>query len=127
MLDNCFEIAAFCLTGAILAVLIRQYCREQAMLMTLGVCCGVMIAFLTILKPALEKITQLFSEAGISDSFIAIIFKAMAICFITQIVCSICKDSGENAIASAAEFWGRGALVVLSLPMIEALVHLITN
>ena len=37
--------------------------------------------------------------------------------------CDICTDSGESAIATAAEMWGRGALAVMSLPMVRSLLE----
>jgi len=125
MVDSCFQIAAFCLTGAVIAVLIRQYCKEQAMLLSLAVCSAVIVGFMLMIKPVLVKVSEIFDSAGLNSSYISLIFKAMAICFVTQIICEICKDSGENAIASVAELWGRGALLALSLPMLEALISII--
>ncbi|MDE6848134.1 MAG: stage III sporulation AC/AD family protein, partial [Ruminococcus sp.] len=59
--------------------------------------------------------------------YISLIFKAAAVCFITQITCEICRDSGENAIASAAEMWGRGAVTFMSLPVLKALLERINE
>lgn len=126
MVNECLEVAAFCLTGAILAVLLRQYCSEQSMLLALGVCCIVSVVFFTTLSPVVMSITVIFENAGLSDSYVSLIFKAVAICFITEIASGICRDSGETAIASAAEMWGRGAIAAASLPVIEVLIESIT-
>ncbi|MCI1268895.1 MAG: stage III sporulation AC/AD family protein [Ruminococcus sp.] len=127
MVDSCFQVAAFCIAGAIAALVIRQYCREQAMLLTLAVSAAVMYGFVKIISPVLENVREMFSDAGMSDSYISLLLKATAICFTTQILSEICRDSGELAIASASELWGRGALLVLSLPMLDALLETITN
>lgn len=90
-------------------------------------CVIVVGAAIALLSPAITQVTQLFEQAGISSSYISIIFKAMAVCFITQIACDICHDSGENAIASAAELWGRATVTLMSLPLITAVIETITD
>lgn len=79
------------------------------------------------IEPVITEVQEIFTGAGIPDSYMSIIFKAAAICFITQITCEICADSGESAIASAAELWGRGALVFMSLPIIRSLLEKINE
>ncbi len=125
MVDNCFSVAVFCVAAAVLAVLLRQYNREQSLLTALAACSAVLCVFAAMAEPMLREISGIFEDAGISESYISLIFKAAAICFITQIACEICKDSGESAIASAAELWGRGAITFMSIPVVRALVELI--
>lgn len=127
MVESCFSVAVFCICAAIFAVLLRQYCREQSILIALAACVAVIGGFMLFLAPLISDIREIFSQAGVSDSYIALIFKAAAICFITQITCEICRDSGEAAIASAAELWGRGALTFMSLPILKALLERINE
>ncbi len=127
MVGNSLSVSAFCICAAILAVLLRQYCREQSMMIALGVCSAVIAGFMLFIEPVITEVQEIFTGAGIPDSYMSIIFKAAAICFITQITCEICTDSGENAIASAAELWGRGALVFMSLPIIRSLLEKINE
>lgn len=127
MVSNSLSVSIFCVCAAVLAVLLRQYCREQSMMITLGVCTAVMAGFLLFAEPVISEVQDIFADAGIPDSYMSIIFKAAAICFITQITCEICTDSGENAISSAAELWGRGALAFMSLPIIRTLLEKINE
>lgn len=75
--------------------------------------------------PMLDDIREIFTASGISSVYIELIFKAAALCFITQITCEICRDSGENAIASAVEIWGRTAITLVSIPVLKSLLELI--
>lgn len=127
MVDNCFIVAAFCICAAVFAVLLKQYCREQSMMISLCACVAVIGASAAILAPLITQVNGIFADAGVSSSYVSLIFKATAICFITQITCDICRDSGENAIASAAELWGRDTVTVMSLPLITTLVGIITD
>lgn len=125
MVENCFSVAVFCICAAVLAVLLRQYCHEQSLLLSLGACTVVVGGFMMFLAPLITEIRDIFSAAGISEAYISIIFKAVAICFITRITCDLCRDSGEHAIASAAELWGRGAITFISLPIVRNLLEMI--
>lgn len=127
MVGSSLSVSVFCVCAAVLAVLLRQYCREQSMMLALGVCSAVMAGFMLFAEPVISDVQEIFADAGISDSYMSIIFKAAAICFITQITCEICTDSGEGAIASAAELWGRGALAFMSLPIIRSLLEKINE
>lgn len=127
MVDRSISTAVFCICSAILAVLLRQHCREQSLMVALAACIAVIGGFTAIFTPMISEISNIFSVAGISDSYLALIFKAVSICLITQITCEICTDSGESAIASAAEIWGRGAVTFISLPLVQALLEQIND
>ncbi|MBQ1339146.1 MAG: hypothetical protein IIY35_00790 [Ruminococcus sp.] len=127
MVENSFSVAMFCICGTSMAVLLRQYSREQAMLAALAACTVILGGFIAFAEPIMSEIRDIFEQAGISESYVSLIFKAAAICFITQITSEICRDSGESAIASAAELWGRGALTFMSLPVIRVLLDMINN
>jgi stage III sporulation protein AD len=127
MVDSCFEVISFCMAGAVMAVLLKQYCKEQSMFISLGVCALVAVGFFAMITPVISKITDIFESAGLSENYPELIFKSAAICFITEIACGICRDCGESAIASAAELWGRGAIIVISLPVLEALLEIVTS
>lgn len=123
MTERCIVTAAFCLCSAILSVLLRQHCKEQSMLLGIAACTAVMGSFAAFAAPIIDELREIFTASGISDSYLALIFKAAAICLITQITAELCRDSGESAIASAAELWGRGAVALISLPLVRAVLE----
>ncbi|WP_072299054.1 stage III sporulation AC/AD family protein [Ruminococcus flavefaciens] len=125
MVDSCFSVGAFCLVGALISVILKQYCSEHSMAVSIAVCVGVMTFFVLLFDDAIDEIRDIFEMAGIAESYISIIFKTLAICCITHITAELCRDSGEGAIASAAELWGRGAVLVLGLPVFKSFLQLI--
>lgn len=80
-----------------------------------------------MLTPVLGDIRDIFLDSGLPESYISLVFKATAICLITQITSDLCRDSGETAIASAAELWGRGAVTFITLPLVRTLISRITE
>jgi stage III sporulation protein AD len=88
---------------------------------------AVMSVFVGLISPALLQIEEIFTDAGISSSYISLIFKAAAICFVTQITCDLCRDSGESAISTVAELWCRGAMTVMTVPIVKAILEMIED
>lgn len=127
MVENCFTVSAFCICAVILAVLLRQYCREQSLMISIATSVAVMSVFVGLISPALLQIEEIFTDAGISSSYISLIFKAAAICFVTQITCDLCRDSGESAISTVAELWCRGAMTVMTVPIVKAILEMIED
>ncbi len=127
MVENCFSVAVFCVCSAIMSVLLKQHCHEQSIMIAVAVCVAVLGGMMLFVEPVISEIRDVFLQAGISESYISLIFKALAICFITQITCEICRDSGENSIASVAELWGRGAITFISMPILKTLIEKINE
>lgn len=127
MVSDVTAVSGFCIAGALLAVLLKQYCREQSMMLSLGVCIIVFAGAVSIISPVMERLTLLFTQSGLDESYISLVFKATAICFITQITSDLCRDSGENAVAAVMELWGRISVMLISVPLIESIVESITD
>lgn len=49
-------------------------------------------------------------------------FKAVGIGLIFGIAADMCRDLGENGIASAVDFIGRAELAVLAIPLIDEII-----
>ncbi len=54
------------------------------------------------------------------NSYLGVVFKCLGICFVTQLGCDICRDSGENALASQLELAGKAAVLISALPLFTA-------
>ena len=127
MVESTFSVSVFCVVSAILVVILKQYVREHAFFISIIVCVLVLGELFNIILPLIDDIRSIFIESGLPEDYLSIIFKAISICLITQLTSDLCKDSGENAIASVAEMWGRGTVAYLSLPLIKALITRITE
>ena len=125
MVENCYTVGVFCLIGVIISVLLKQYCSEHSVMTAAAVCVVVAGAAVAMLGGPLDRIRDIFSQSGVSGDYIELIFKAVSICFITNISSEICRSSGETAIASAAEMWGKAAVTVLCIPVLEDIILLI--
>ncbi|MDE6020763.1 MAG: stage III sporulation AC/AD family protein [Ruminococcus sp.] len=127
MIGDTVSAAALCIVGAAVAILLKQYCREQAMFSSIAVCVMVLAAALAFASPVIEQLESLFEKTSLDKAYFKSLLKAVGICYMTGITADICRDSGEQSLASAAEIWGRMALLTLTLPMIDSLLGIITG
>lgn len=122
---NMMAIIGLGLVAAVLAVVLRQHLPEYAMLVSLAA--GVFILFQLAgeMVPVVEQIQSVMATASLPMEYAGILFKALGICFITQIACDTCKDAGETAISSKVEMAGKIAVLVVSLPLFSQVLTIV--
>ncbi|MBP3255284.1 MAG: hypothetical protein J6M60_02190 [Clostridia bacterium] len=70
-------------------------------------------------------INSLTSKLSINREFITLLIKMTGIAILTEFAVSICKDSGEAAIASKLDMGGKVIMVSMSIPIIAGLLETI--
>ena len=114
MVNTLFAVAALCMTSVLLCKVLERYAREQAVMLTIG-------------TALLTQIHQLFQVAGLPDTYIAVLWKALGICYVTQLAGDVCRDSREEALCSVVHMAGKIALMVQALPLIRGLMSMISE
>lgn len=111
------------LTGVIIAGILKEYKPEFKIYVSIVV--GIVIFFLAAdkLSEFINLIHILSSKLNISSSFINILLKITGISILTEFAVSICKDSGESAIASKIDLGGKILILSMSVPIIMSLLE----
>ena len=115
------------LISALLALTIRQYRPEYAVLISVGAGVLILIALIGALSPIREEIDALVARINLPGGYTTILFKALGICFITQLACDTCRDVGESAIAGKLELAGKIAVILISFPLFRQLLEIASN
>lgn len=113
------------LMALIIIVIIKQYKPEFAMYVT--IIAGAIIIFFVLDKITgiINLLTGLSKKTGMNAEYLGILLKITGIAILTEFAVSICKDSGESAIASKIDFGGKIIVISMSIPIISALLELI--
>ncbi|MBQ9383963.1 MAG: stage III sporulation protein AD [Ruminiclostridium sp.] len=122
------NIAAIVGAGAVaaaLAAVLKRSGAEYGLFVSIAASLLILYAVLTSIYPVTELIGELAEAAGAESEYIGVLFKAMAVCFITQIAAESCRDSGEGAIASKIELAGKVAVLLISVPMIRGILGIV--
>ena len=115
--------AGLCICGCLLALVLRQYQKPQAVLLGLAVCCILLLMILPQIQEILDAASVFFSVSGMNAEYFGILCKAVGITYLTQLGMDFCRDCGENAICTAVELFGRISLISLSMPLLSVLVQ----
>ena len=109
----------------IIIVIIKQYKPEFAMYVS--IIAGTIIIFLSLDKiiGIINLLKNLSNKTGINAEYLGVLLKITGIAILTEFAVTICKDRGENAIASKIDFGGKIIVISMSIPIISALLEVI--
>lgn len=115
------------LIALIILIIVRQYRPEFTIYISL--IAGAMIIFLVLdkLSAIINLLSTLSKRSGINAEYLSILLKITGIAILTEFAVSICKDTGETAIANKVDFGGKVIIISMSVPIISALLELIIN
>lgn len=120
-----FAVIGVGIVAAAIAVVLRQTKPEYAMLVSLAAGIFIIYKLFGDLVPVVAQIETILSSARVSHEYAGILFKSLGICLLTQIACDVCKDAGENAIASKIEMAGRICILAVSLPLFAQVLSIV--
>lgn len=80
---------------------------------------------LTKISAIIELLSNLSSKTVINNQFLGLLIKISGIAFLTEYAVSICKDSGETAIANKMDIGGKVIIISMSIPIISGLLETI--
>lgn len=112
-----YKIVGLGFIALILVIVIKQYKPELAAAVSITVGIVMFAAVAVGIAPVLDEIRSIFSSANLPSEYLEALFKALGICFITQVACDACRDAGQGGIATKLEMAGKAAILVLSLPL----------
>lgn len=72
-----------------------------------------------------EKLRAFEQAVGLDQEYITILLKMAGIAYLTQFAVSLCRDAGQGAIAGQVGFAGKISMLLVSFPVLEALVEMI--
>ena len=117
------KIIGIGLISLVIILILKQYKPEYAIYVSL--IAGVLILTLSLgqLSGVINLIKDISSKANINTKFLSLLLKITGISFLTEFAVSISKDSGETAIANKIDFGGKVLIIVISIPVITALLE----
>lgn len=113
--------------SAIICIILRKISSEAAFFVSAASAVIIFAMAVSMLAPTVSAVKALSEQAGIDLQLVGILFKALAICYITALCSGIAKDAGENSAAVKLELGGRAAIAAVSLPVFVNLAKLVTE
>ena len=121
------KIAVICLVAAVMAKVIQPTNRDLAALLSISAV--IFSAFI-----AVDGITQVFSGmdsvfagTGLGSGYLKLAFRALGICYISELCSSSCRDCGETALGSVLDISGRVAVALICLPLLREFTEVVKS
>ena len=121
------KIIGIGLIAVIIVIILKQYRPEFTIYVS--ICAGIIILGLvmTRLSGIIQLLTELSNKVSDTNGFLTVLIKITGIAFLTEFAVSICKDSGESAIASKVDLGGKVIIISMSIPIISSLIETIVH
>lgn len=119
------KIVGVGLIAMILIVVIKQYRPEFSIYISIIAGAIILILVLDKISSIINLLKSLSNKTTINNEFLILLFKITGIAFLMEYAESICKDSGEVAIANKIDIGGKIIIISMSIPIIASLLETI--
>ncbi len=109
--------------ACVLILVVRQQKPELGALVSIGAGVIMLAAAAAKLMPVISRLEELLSGTGAED-YLPFVLRALGICLVTQLAADICRDAGQQTIASNVELAGRVAILASVMPLLGSLLTL---
>ena len=121
------NITAIALISLVLIIFLRNTNKEFAFILTVA---SSLILFSIVINDffqVIERVNEISSQIENLNSYVSLMVKILGITLITQFVIDLCRDSGENALASQTEITSKIIILIMIMPLFEAVMNVVTG
>ena len=121
------KLVGISLSVLLCSLLIKDNNRSFAVLLSLSGSVILLLAVAAELSEIVGKISDFTRDSKLSGAYIKLMLKALGITVLTQFVSNICRDNGENALASITETVSKIAVIAMVLPLFESIFSIVSG
>ena len=111
------------LISLIIIIILKQYRPEFTIYVSIIAGVIIILMITDSISGIITMLQDIASKANINSQFLKILIKITGIAILTEFAVSICKDSGESAVASKIDIGGKVIIISMSIPIIRALLE----
>ncbi len=124
-MDEIIKIVGIALISLILIIIIKQYRPEFALYISLIAGCLILVFAIDKLKAIIYLLNKISTQSGINSEFLNLLLKMTGIAYLSEFAISLCRDTGETAIANKLEIGSKAIIIVMSIPIISNLLEVV--
>lgn len=117
------KIIGIGLISLVITIIVKQYKPEFAVYISLMAGALILMLVFDKLSEVIKLLNNLASKSAINSKFISLLIRITGIAILTEFAVSICKDSGETAIANKMDIGGKIMIIAVSVPIISSLLE----
>ena len=122
-MSESLKICAIGIIFATLCIIVKHFRAEFLIPTKISATIIIFGIILVLIDPIIQYLHKLMGLT-LPLEYIQIAIKALAISFTVQLTSEICRDCGENNIATGIETVGKIELIIISLPLIDNIISM---
>ena len=122
-----FRIAAIALITAFCVIILRDVKSELALLVGLAGGIIVVLSVIDYFSDIFGVIADIARRAGLATSVVTLLFKIIAVGYITEFSASLIEDAGLSSLADRVTLAGKLIIVAASIPVVVELFEFIAG
>ncbi|SFP91071.1 stage III sporulation protein AD [Caldicoprobacter faecalis] len=120
-----FQLVGLGIVAAILALVLKQHKPELGLFIAIAAGAIILLMVTGRLVAIVTVLDDMARRANLDQAHLSVVLKAIGIAYITEFGAQVCKDAGENSIASKIELGGKIIILSLTLPILVGLIEVI--
>lgn len=124
-MEQFFRAVALVLLAVVFVLILKNSSKGIGELLSLLVCCMVMIAAVSYLEPVIAFVETVQDLSGLDGDMLKILLKVVGISVTAEIASLLCDDAGNSAMGKTLQILATAVILCLSLPMLTSLLRLI--
>ena len=121
MLMDMIKVAVIGMTGALLAMSLKNAKGDFSAYVNLGAC----VVVLLFISGIIGQIETIADYISLESDYIAILLKMAGLTYIAEFAGALCRDMGYSALAVQIENFGKLSLLFISCPVIVRLLQIV--
>ena len=120
-----FQIAAVGLICAVLSLAVRSWRPEVSIYISAASGRVLFAMVYSQLEGIISGVSGLFQKSGSAGVYFPVLLKVIGIAYLTDFSAQVCRDAGENGIASKVEMAGKIFIFYAALPVFTSLIRML--
>ena len=122
---NMLKVGILGVAGVLLAIQFKSGKTEYGIYISIALSLAIFYGVFGQFRYLTGLIREIENYIEIDHSYITTLLKMLGITYIADFSSAICKDAGYQAIAAQIEIFGKLTVMVLSMPVLYALLNTI--
>lgn len=121
------KIAGVVIISLVLLVFLKGVSREIAIFVSIATAVIILSMVSSEMIEIADRLIDLSSEIINGNSYIKLLIKILGISLLSQFVSDLCRDCGENALASQSETVSKITILIMIFPLFETVINIVVG
>ncbi|MBE5958056.1 MAG: stage III sporulation protein AD [Lachnospiraceae bacterium] len=117
-------VSVFAVVGVLLASFVKNIKAEFATLIIIFVSSVIMTYIISEISDYFDTVNRIIEQTQVNRSYINILLKITGIAYLAEFSADLCKDAGYGSVANQIQIFGKVTILIIGLPIIEAVFNL---